>query len=163
MRLNIQLVLTSSTNAVRRNFLSRLKMSFFNGKQRLNNFLSSKLRENISTTFVRQGTAAIACIGSGRWVGTASFSTRIAENNAAWSAFAELSGLNEEEIRQRIGFPARPKVAELDEIRDVLKRLKFKMRRDVTPGHHGRAFRKLGGFYKELEEFERVLVRSNLQ
>lgn len=138
-------------------------MSFFNGKQRLNNLLSSKLRENVATTFVHQDGDVVACVGSGRWVGAASFSVRIAENNSAWVAHAELSGMDELQIRHRIGFPLRPHVAELDEIRDILKRLKIKMRRDLTPGHHGRAFRKLGGFYNELEGFEKVLLRSNVR
>lgn len=138
-------------------------MAFFNGKQRLNALVSSKLRENVSAKFVRQGTAFIACIGSARWLGTASFSTRIAESNAACAAYAELSIMDEQQIRHRIGFPTRPHVAELDEVRDVLKRLKVKMRRDITPGHHGRAFRKLGSFYREIEEFEQVLLRCNVQ
>lgn len=131
------------------------------GKQRLNEFVSSSLRQSVVATYQKNMFRSVACIGTARWEGVASLSNRVAENNAAWAALNELSSMNEQQIRDRIGFPLRPHVSEMDEVRDVLKRLKARMRQDIV-GNRWRAFCKLGVFYRELDDFERLLINSGL-
>lgn len=73
------------------------------------------------------------------------------------SAYNELAGLNESELRHHLGLAQRPSVEEMDAIRDVLKTL----RQRVKLVSHGRQLKKLmshiSQFYTIIDHVEPIL------
>lgn len=136
---------------------------------RLNNFLQSKLRENTSISYTRtvspEKPEHHGCnlrVGPTRlYQGISSVSYEAAMACAADEAYKHLSILEtEDNIRWFLGLPHRFHLPEFDAVRDQLRALKQRIKRE--PVNRSMAYREIGFLYTKVDSVERELLNLGL-
>lgn len=98
-------------------------------------------------------------IGSKVFYGSDGFLQRGAQRSAAFNAYETLKDLSgEDELRQYLGLSMRKKIREIDEVRDCLRRLKWRIRGRFDQPVTDEAMVAIGKLYAPLDKMERDLI-----
>lgn len=129
----------------------------------LNQLMQDRCRSNVSVRYVETGVRRMkVLIGTREFHGSPAFSWWSAKQNAARRAHEELSGLTEQQIRQTCGLPGRPRVDEVDEMRDVLRRLRKRANDELHGGARYAARNRIGHAYMAIDSLEQQLLNMGL-
>ena len=124
----------------------------------LNEILQHKCRYSVPLDYSSRPNFAVALkIGTKTWCSPSGRDYLESKEDAARLAFRALVNKTEDELRKTLGLTERRNVQEIDDIRDVIKKLKQRIRKNCRLEQQGRLMSKAVAIYDVIDDLERCM------
>ena len=124
----------------------------------LNELLQLNCRCSVPIKYSSQPNYVVCLqIGQKKWFSDATGDYTKSKDDAAFKAYDELASMPEASMRSFLGLPERQSVPEVDEIRDVVKRLKRRITTDYRLERQAGLMKKVIAIYNVIDDLERSM------